>query len=221
MRAPELCDDRLAYISREHLAWLGRCRVLMTWRRGHRRCESSVHSWSVFLLGVFVVVLAAVVGTTVSLPSHTLRVLVVSVLLYGIVILVRHYLRRARERRAADAWIARGYEGRAAWYAWRIAELTASRERRLLARSLRRVLSELSDSRIEPLSPLNRKELRPHQHLIDQLSRRLEDLDRPVSAAGILAVNQLLTNPSSALYRRGRNVPASLRETIDRLEPCH
>jgi hypothetical protein len=165
--------------------------------------------------------LAAVVGTTVLLPSETLRLLAVSVLLYGLVGLAWHHLERARVRRAADAWIARGYEGRAAWYAWRIAELTDSRERRLLARSLRGVLSELSDSRLEQLSPLNRTALRPHQHLIDQLSRRLEDLDRPVTAAGILAVTQLLTNPSSALYRRSRNVSASLRETIDRLEPCH
>ena len=178
-------------------------------------------SWSAVSLCGFVVAGAAMLGTTVWLPSDTLRVLGISVLLYGIIGFAHQHVQRTRLRRAADAWIARGYEGRATWYAWRIAELTASRERRLLARSLRGVISELSDSRIERLSPLNRKELRPHQQLIGQLSRRLDDFDRPVSAAGILAVNQLLTNPSSALYRRGRDVAASLRETIDRLEPCH
>lgn len=133
----------------------------------------------------------------------------------------RNYLRSKRLRRDADAWIARGYEGRAAWYGWRIAELTAARERRSLARSLRRVSSELADPRPVPISPLNRTELRPHRQLIDQLSRRLADVDHPVTAAGILAVDQLLTNPTSALYRRGRDVAGTLKETIDQLEPCH
>ncbi len=154
-------------------------------------------------------------------PSELVAVLVISFVLYGIVALARHYARCARLRREADAWIARGYEGPAAWYGWRIAELTAARERHVLARSLRRVSSELSDPRVDRLSALNRKELRPHQRLLDQLSRRLDDFDRPVSAAGILAVNDLLTSPASALYQCGRNVDESLRETIDRLEPCH
>jgi hypothetical protein len=152
--------------------------------------------------------------------SELLPVLVVSSVLYGIVVYARSSARCARLRRDADAWIARGYEGPAAWYGWRIAELTAARERRVLARSLRRVSSELSDPRVDRLSPLNRKELRPHQQLVDQLSQRLDDFDRPVTAAGILAVNELLTSPASALYQCGRNIDASLRETIDRLEPC-
>jgi hypothetical protein len=148
-------------------------------------------------------------------------VLLASLLLYGVIVLARRYAQCARMRRAADEWIARGYEGRAAWYGWRIAELTAARERRLLACSVQQVSSELSDPRPTRLSPLNRRELRPQQHLIDRLSKRLDDLDRPVSAAGILAVHQLLTSPASVLYRHGRNVSAALSETLDRLEPRH
>ncbi|HEX4526826.1 MAG TPA: hypothetical protein VH108_08825 [Gaiellaceae bacterium] len=144
-----------------------------------------------------------------------------SLSIYGVFAGALYYVRRARVRHEADEWIARGYEGRAAWYGWRIAELTAARERLLLACSMQHVVSELSDPRVGQLSPLNRKELRPQQHLIKRLSKRLEDLDRPVSAAGILAVNQLLTSPSSVLYRHGRSVSAALSETLDRLEPRH
>ena len=150
-----------------------------------------------------------------------LLVLLASLSIYGVIALALYYVRRARVRRAADEWIARGYEGRAAWYGWRIAELTAARERLLLACSMEHVISELSDPRLARLSPLNRSELRPHRYLINRLSKRLEDLDRPVSAAGILAVNQLLTSPASVLYRHGRNVSAALSETLDRLEPRH
>jgi hypothetical protein len=153
-------------------------------------------------------------------PSELVAVLVISAVLYGIVGFARQSARCTRLRREADAWIARGYEGPAAWYGWRTAQLTAAHERCVLARSLQRVSMELSDPRVGRLSPLNRTELRRHQRLLDQLSSRLDDFDRPVTAAGILAVNELLTSPASALYRRGRNVDASLRETIERLEPC-
>src|SRR6266700_5227673 len=97
-------------------------------------------------------------------------VLLASLLLYGAGVLARRYVQCARMRRAADEWVARGYEGRAAWYGWRIAELTGARERRLLACSVQHVSSELSDPRAARLSPLNRRELRPQKHLIDRLS---------------------------------------------------
>src|SRR6478672_9023667 len=98
----------------------------MTSQRDHRGSALSGRSWSAVSLCGFVVAGVAMLGTSIWLPSDTLRVLGISVLLYSIFGFVHHYVQRTRLRRAADAWIARGYEGRATWYAWRIAELTAS-----------------------------------------------------------------------------------------------
>ena len=56
------------------------------------------------------------------------------------------------------------------------------------------------------------------------LADRLDDLGQPVSAAGILGVHRLLTQPDSVLYTRPsfdkqpRDVGAELGATIDRLE---
>ena len=63
--------------------------------------------------------------------------------------------------------------------------------------------------------PLDRGGLRPHATLLSDLAERLDDLERPVSAAGILGVRRLLTEPNSPLYRRTADgearVPAVLR----------
>jgi hypothetical protein len=175
--------------------------------------------WWTIALYVALAVATASVGEALSLPPSTSIVLPVTLLAYGLLVLARHQIERAGLRRAADAWIARGYESRTSSYAWRIAELTSPRQRQLLACSLSGVLSDISDRRPAPLSPFNRRALLPNRHLIRRLSNRLDDLDRPISAAGILAVNELLTNPGSALYQHGHDVSTELVETISRLEP--
>jgi hypothetical protein len=190
----------------------------MVWVRRDPQAPA-VSAWPALGYSALLAAVAAGIGTALSLEPDRLILLPVSFLVYGLVAVARHQIERARLRRAADAWIARGYDGRAASYAWRIAELTSARRRRVLARSVRRVVSELSDGRLAPVSPLNRAALRPYRHLICRLSRRLDDLDRPVSAAGILAVDWLLTSPASVLYHRGRDVSSELTETIARLEP--
>jgi hypothetical protein len=151
--------------------------------------------------------------------SAELVVVPVSLLLVGLYLLAQGWLTRARRRRAADAWIAHGYESRAASYAWRIDELTSAAYRRCLARAVGRVLVELGDRPLAPLSPLNRKVLLPHRELIGRLAARLSDVDRPVAAAGVLAVDRLLSSPGSALYDEGHDVRAELAETLTRLEP--
>ncbi|HZQ89330.1 MAG TPA: hypothetical protein VFA42_04935 [Gaiellaceae bacterium] len=142
--------------------------------------------------------------------------------LLGVVIAVRRWSAAADLREEADLWIERGYEGRASRYAWRVEELTSAHERRLLARSVRDVGLLAEKPSLQAILPLNRAALRPHLTLLADLADRLGDLQRPVAAAGILAVHRLLTQPDSSLYApRGGRIPrveADLTKILDRLE---
>ena len=91
---------------------------------------------------------------------------------------------RRRDRREADAWIAAGWGSRVAW---RVEELTSRPERRLLARSLRGAVSDLSPGRLAGASPMNRIALRPHASLLAAVAERLADPERPVAATDVLA----------------------------------
>jgi hypothetical protein len=116
---------------------------------------------------------------------------------------LRRFSERHRLRAAADAWIERRGDDRpASYYAWRIDELTSRKERRRLADSVREVLEALSPKRLPGASPLNRVALRPHGGELAAIAARLDDLERPVSASGVLAVRRLLTAPDSVLYAR-------------------
>ena len=139
-------------------------------------------------------------GYAAGLAGHDLLVAPVSLMLAGLLQLGRSLRDRQRLRNSADTWIDRGHDSRAGWYGWRIAELTAPRERRLLARSLRAVVADLASRRSTCTAPLNRVALRPHKGLLLELAERLDALEHPVSAAGILTVQRLLTGPGSALY---------------------
>jgi len=155
-------------------------------------------------LVALVAVAAVVLGVCAAagLRGDTLLVAPISLALLGAVLAARRWDERRRLCAAADAWLARGHDG--ASYGWRVAELTSRRERRLLANSVRDIVPELSESRLPGASPLNRVALRPHRSELIELADRLDDLDRPVSATGILAVRHLLTEPGSALYARDR-----------------
>ena len=145
-------------------------------------------------------VAAVVLGVCAAagLRGDTLLVAPISLALLGVVLAARRWDERRRLCAAADAWIARSHDG--ASYGWRVAELTSRRERTMLAHSVRHIVPELSERRLPGASPLNRIALRPHRAELIALADRLDDLDRPVSAAGILAVRRLLTEPGSALY---------------------
>ena len=113
-------------------------------------------------------------------------------------------LRVARERRSADrALLASNGSPISATFAWRIAELTAPRERRVLAHSLRGVVDDVLSRRLPGAAPINRIGLLPHTRGLLALAARLEQLDRPVEARGILLVRELLTTGGGPLYLDG------------------
>lgn len=126
----------------------------------------------------------------------------------------RAWLERRRARAKADYWIAHGFESR---YAWRVAELTSERERKLCARSLHGVLGELGGMKLPGAAPLRTASLRPHIALLETLEARLLD-DVPVTAVGILAVNELLTSPGSCFFTERDDVESCLRTVLDKLE---
>jgi hypothetical protein len=130
---------------------------------------------------------------------------------------------RWKARREADRLL-RASDGR--WEShdglvWRVAELTSARERRTLARSLRGIVKEATSP--QPMlsaSPLNRRRLAPYTGLIGRLAERVGDLERPVTAAGIVLLRDLLTDGASPLYVGGdvKELPAALRRIESLLE---
>jgi hypothetical protein len=122
-----------------------------------------------------------------------------------------------RTRSRADEWIARGHDNPRAWYGWRLAELTSVRERRLLAGSLRGLVEDLSPRALPGAVPLRRAAVRPHVGLLHALAGRLDDLELPVRAAGVLLVHRLLTSPGSPLYADG-DVGGVLAAALEALE---
>jgi len=126
----------------------------------------------------------------------------------------RVWLERRRARAEADHWIGHGFAAR---YPWRVAELTGARERRSCARSVHGVLGELSGAKLPGAVPLRTAALRPHAALLEQLEARLLD-DRPVSAVGMVAVNELLTSPDSCLFAAVPDVALCLQTVLTKLE---
>jgi hypothetical protein len=126
----------------------------------------------------------------------------------------RAWLQRRRARTEADHWIGHGFQSR---YPWRVAELTAPRERKLSARSIHRVLTEINGSRLPGAMPLCVTSLRPHVELLERIEARLLD-DEPVSAVGMLAVDELLTSPGSCLYAQTDDAESPLRAVLAKLE---
>jgi hypothetical protein len=126
----------------------------------------------------------------------------------------RAWLERRRARAQADYWIGHGFESR---YPWRVAELTSGRERKLCARSLHGVLGELNGSKLPGAAPLRISALRPHVALLEAIEARLLD-GEPVAAAGMLAVNELLTGPGSCLFAQTDDVAPCLRAVLAKLE---
>jgi hypothetical protein len=126
----------------------------------------------------------------------------------------RAWLERRSARATADYWIRHGFESR---YPWRVAELTTARERRICARSLDGVVGELTGSKMPGAAPVRVAALRPHIAALALIVARLRD-DEPVTATGMLAVNELLTSPGSCLFAEVEDVRSSLRAVLDLLE---
>lgn len=104
-------------------------------------------------------------------------------------------------RRAADRLIlagADGYEG-SEIVRWRAGELVTPEVRRDLAADLDRTVHRLARDRLPSTSPLRRVAARRHEEALRELESRLLD-GRPVSARGVLRLQQLLRDPGSPLY---------------------
>jgi len=110
------------------------------------------------------------------------------------------HLRRLADRQLLGTTVPRVPE----LVAWRAGELTSDRSRRVLAGSLRGIVSELDARRLPGASPLNRTGARPEADLILALADRVDDTQRPVTARGVLLVEELLTDGLGPLYARDR-----------------
>ena len=129
----------------------------------------------------------------------------------------RTWIERRRARRDADYWIRHGFESR---YPWRVEELTGERERRSCARSLRGVIAEVEGRTLPGAAPLRRAALRPSLPILELIERRLES-SRPVSAMGMLALDDLLTSADSCLFAPVEQVEDCLTRVLDGLEVQH
>jgi hypothetical protein len=132
----------------------------------------------------------------------------------------RHRRELARRRRRADDELRRG--SHAARLAWRFDELTRPEHRRELAAELRAVADDLADQGRFALSarPLNRTAARPHRFLLRRLATRLQDVERPLDAASLLAVEDLLCDGGSPLYSPAYadQLEPTLRDLLARIE---
>ncbi len=126
----------------------------------------------------------------------------------------RAWFERRRARAEADYWIRHGFDSR---FPWRVDELTAPRERKLCARSLRGVRGELDGTKLPGAAPLRTSQLRPHIAKLEAIEARLLD-DAPVAAAGMIAVNELLTSPASCVFADVDDVESSLRRILEQLD---
>jgi hypothetical protein len=123
-------------------------------------------------------------------------------------------------RRLADEQLLHGAEaGSSPLLGWRASEVISARNRSILSRSLRGVVRDLGRT-LPGASPLNRVGARPHAGLIERLSFRVGDLERPCSPRGILRVQQLLTDGWGPLYERSRaaELPGALERCLVELD---
>jgi len=104
-------------------------------------------------------------------------------------------------RHASDLWFESSRGGLIpAEHAWRAAELVSSRERHILARGLRNAIRATKTKSPVTAALVSRRLVAPHEHEVEALAARLDDVSQPVAPAGMLAVHHLLVEPGSPLY---------------------
>ena len=153
---------------------------------------------------------------------RTLDVLSAVCLLFASWRLVLAVRDRSARRRQADTLLRTGVRvhPQSTLLVWRAAQLTAPRNRRVLARSLRRMVRDVERSARSPV-PLNRVAVAPHVQLLHQLAARLADLSGKVTPRGMVLVEDLITDGlASPLYIGGRecDVRPVLQACLDALE---
>jgi hypothetical protein len=122
---------------------------------------------------------------------------------------------RRSARRVADDRILRGH----GVPLWREQELTSRRARTVRELEVRRIVRAASAERLPSASPLNRAGVRRSASFLVALADRLGD-NRPVSAAGMLHVDQLLRDADSPLYgEHDLLLPRAITRVLGALEP--
>ena len=175
--------------------------------------------WTVALAYAALAGAATVVGFGIGLPWRLTAVAAAACLLVGLGQVARIALALARRRRTADRLLRTGVRvhPQSELLMWRAAELTSDRNRKLLAGSLGRVVREVDRPSLMTAVPLNRRGLRPHLPLVRSLIDRLASVKRPVSARGMVLVEELLTDGFvSPLYVGGRteDVPGTIERCL-------
>jgi hypothetical protein len=144
--------------------------------------------------------LAGIVAWAAFPLGRAVGVTAVSALLFGVFQFGRGLRVLDRCRRHADDWLrtATGIVVPPA-YAWRAAQLTSSRRRRMLARTLR--LIEES-ARERPLGSHRPRLLaaRRRRVSLEALAKTLESANEPVTPAGMLRVAELLSAGTGPLW---------------------
>ena len=105
--------------------------------------------------------------------------------------------------------------------AWRAEELTCAKNRLALARSIEKLIRSADARYLPGATPLNRLAVRQEAATLQQLAARLSDLDRAVTAHGVLLLDQLLTDGYGPLYvaYRASELRWLLSHVAERLEP--
>jgi hypothetical protein len=132
----------------------------------------------------------------------------------------------ARRRRTADALLRTGIKvhPESELLTWRAAELTSDRNRTQLSRSLRGIVQELDRPAALSPVPLDRRRVRPHAGLVLALADHLGAFDRPVTAQGMVFVQELLADGyASPLFLGGppTDVAVALRRCLAALDGPH
>jgi hypothetical protein len=166
---------------------------------------------------------AAVVGVAAGVPWRLTLIVSVACIVVGLGQTGLVLLGLARRRRAADRLLHTGVNvhPESELLTWRAAELTADRNRKVLAGSLRRMVREVERPAIVTAVPVNRRGLRPKLALVRSLIDRVADVERPVAAQGMVLVEELLTDGfESPLYVGGRvtDVSASIERCLAALD---
>jgi hypothetical protein len=157
-----------------------------------------------------------------AVPDRRLEAAAVALGLAGVVELVRAFRRVAVQHRAADNWLrtATGDFVPPA-YAWRARQLTSTRERRTLARTLRLIEREAFDRPPRRTYSLRLTAVREHRECVHELAEVLDRLEEPVTPAGMLRVLDLITNGASPLWAgmKGPALGNAISTTLAVLRP--
>jgi hypothetical protein len=171
------------------------------------------------LLGLAVLALA--LDAAPGLPWETGVAAAMLFAAAAVVRLAQKWIAVRRLRSIADRIILRGGDRPTAspLVAWRTAELTSPRHRRVVAAEAARLARELDASTLPGAVPLNRSVVRPHRIQLEALAAAL-DSSQPIGARGMLLAEQLLTSPASPLYDRAAadTLEPGLRRVLSALQ---